>query len=43
MQVIAFFNLEASQASDVKRFRLEFGCSLHPNLASVVLFITRLF
>ncbi|MBB2868626.1 UNVERIFIED_ORG: hypothetical protein GGI63_005270 [Rhizobium esperanzae] len=43
MQVIAFLNLEASQAGAVKHYRLEIGCFVHPKLASVALFFTRLF
>lgn len=43
MQVIAFVNLEASQAGAIRYYRLEFGCMVHPKLASVVLLFTRLF
>jgi hypothetical protein len=37
-----FLILEASQPCG-KTYRLGFGCSLHPNLASVVTLIARLF
>ena len=37
-----FFILEASQPCGTA-YRLGFGCALHPNLASVVALIARLF
>lgn len=41
--MIAFLTLEASQSADSRSYRLEFGCGLHPKLASVVLLFARLF
>ena len=40
-RVIAYLNLEASQSKE-KYLRLEIGCYLHPNLATMLYFFTRL-
>ena len=37
-----FFTLEASQPCG-KTYRLGLGCYLHPSLASLLAFVTRLF
>lgn len=41
--MLAFLSLEASQSKCGRKYRFEFGCGVHPGLASMVLMIARLF
>lgn len=41
--MIAFFTVEANQSGAGKRYRLVFGCGMHPGFISAVLFLSRLF
>ncbi len=41
--MLAFFCLEASQEEGCRKYRLAFGCGLHPTWASVIFAAFRLF
>lgn len=38
----AFLYIEASRTSDMKVYRLGLGCFIHPRLASLIFFFSRL-
>jgi hypothetical protein len=38
-----FLYLEASQSSCGNRYRLGLGCAIHPQVASILVFVLRLF